>query len=61
MENIWEGKKRVSEHWAYLNNLQVEWYEHIWPLLQRAPRLSWVNGQANNGHGISRWLPGSLS
>jgi hypothetical protein len=49
MEDIYEEKARREPN--YLRNLKVEWYRDIWPLLQRPPLLSWVNGQANNGHG----------
>ncbi|KAF8637298.1 hypothetical protein AX16_010828 [Volvariella volvacea WC 439] len=31
----------------------VEWYKHIWPILQRPALLSWVNIQATGGHGPS--------
>jgi hypothetical protein len=49
MEDIYEEKARRKPN--YLQNLKPEWYRDIWPLLQRPPLLSWVNGQANNGHG----------
>lgn len=50
MEDIYEAKAR-KDNPNYLRDLKVEWYQHIWPLLERPPRLSWVNGQANQGHG----------
>lgn len=53
MEEVYEKPKREA---AQKNNKpydvgEVDWYKHIWPLLQRPPLLSWVNGQANGGHG----------
>jgi hypothetical protein len=50
MEDIYVAKARKNPN--YLQNLKVEWYTDIWPLLQRPALLSWVNGQANNGHGM---------
>lgn len=52
MEDIYEAEARKDPN--YIKNLKVEWYRDIWSLLRRAPLLSWVNGQANNGHGACR-------
>ena len=49
MEDIYETEARKDPNYK----LNVEWYRDIWPLLQRPSLLSWVNGQANNGHGAS--------
>ena len=53
MEEVYEREKRTKavEEGANYDVGNVEWYQDIWPLLQRAPLLSWVNGQANGGHG----------
>uniref|UniRef100_A0A8H8CET3 Iminophenyl-pyruvate dimer synthase domain-containing protein n=1 Tax=Psilocybe cubensis TaxID=181762 RepID=A0A8H8CET3_PSICU len=50
MEEVYERKKRAAQGDSYSVG-DVSWYKHIWPLLQRPPLLSWVNGQANGGHG----------
>lgn len=50
MEEIYEREKRAKAGDRY-DVGKVEWYEHIWPLLQRPPLLSWVNIMANGGHG----------
>ena len=50
MEEVYEREKRVKMEDKY-DVGEVDWYRDIWPLLQRPPLLSWVNGQANNGHG----------
>jgi len=50
MEEVYERQKRAKEGDNY-DVGKVGWYEHIWPLLQRPPLLSWCNGQANGGHG----------
>jgi hypothetical protein len=49
MEEVYAREKRAKLGAEYVG--EVEWYEHIWPLLQRPPLLSWCNGQANGGHG----------
>jgi hypothetical protein len=56
MEEVYESAKRAKDGPKYDVGV-VGWYEHIWPLLQRPPLLSWCNGQANGGHG----KPDSLS
>ncbi|KAF9483975.1 hypothetical protein BDN70DRAFT_954169 [Pholiota conissans] len=50
MEEIYEQPKRTAAGAAY-DVGPVDWYKDIWPLLVRPPLLSWVNGQANGGHG----------
>jgi hypothetical protein len=50
MEEIYERERRKAEGEKYTVG-EVGWYAHIWPLLQRPPLLSWVNVQANGGHG----------
>jgi hypothetical protein len=50
MEDIYERDKRKKLGAEY-DVGEVGWYEHIWPLLQRPPLISWCNGQANGGHG----------
>jgi len=50
IEDIYERKKREILKEGY-DVGEVDWYRHIWPLIQRPPLLSWVNGQANGGHG----------
>jgi hypothetical protein len=50
MEEVYERDKRKKLGAEY-DVGEVGWYEHIWPLLQRPPLLSWCNGQANGGHG----------
>ncbi|KAI9511269.1 hypothetical protein F5148DRAFT_374656 [Russula earlei] len=50
MEDVYEREKRTSFGEAYDVGV-VGWYKHIWPLLQRPSLISWVNGQANRGHG----------
>jgi len=50
MEEVYEREKRVKMGGEY-DVGKVDWYRDIWPLLQRPPLLSWVNGQANGGHG----------
>jgi len=53
MEEVYESDKRAKEAKEDIKYDvgEVGWYEHIWPLLQRPPLLSWCNGQANGGHG----------
>jgi hypothetical protein len=48
MEEVYEREKRKKDNYDVG---EVDWYRHIWPLLQRPPLLSWVNIQANGGHG----------
>ena len=55
MEEVYEREKRVKMEDKY-DVGEVDWYRDIWPLLQRPPLLSWVNGQANNGHGRRFYL-----
>jgi len=50
MEEVYEREKRTREGDQY-NVGAVDWYDHIWPLLQRPPLLSWVNIMADGGHG----------
>jgi hypothetical protein len=50
MEEVYERAERVKQGDKY-DVGKVDWYRHIWPLLQRPPLLSWVNTQANGGHG----------
>lgn len=50
MEEIYEQVKRERDGPNYKVD-PVDWYRDIWPLLERPPLLSWVNGQANGGHG----------
>ena len=50
MEEVYEKEKRVKMGDEY-DVGEVDWYRDIWPLLQRPPLLSWVNGQADGGHG----------
>jgi len=50
MEEVYEREERLKKGDKYHVG-EVDWYRHIWPLLQRPPLLSWVNGQANGGHG----------
>lgn len=50
MEEVYEQPKRAKEGDNYKVD-DIGWYEDIWPLLQRPPLLSWVNEQANRGHG----------
>jgi hypothetical protein len=50
MEEVYEREKRAMEGDQY-DVGEVEWYDHIWSLLQRPPLLSWVNIMANGGHG----------
>lgn len=50
MEDIYEREKRNKAGDKY-DVGEVDWYRHIWPLLQRPALLSWVNSQANRGHG----------
>ena len=48
MEDVYERKKREQSGYDVG---PVDWYKHIWPILRRAPLLSWVNIQVNGGHG----------
>ncbi|KIJ40737.1 hypothetical protein M422DRAFT_32162 [Sphaerobolus stellatus SS14] len=48
MEDIYEQVKRTKSGYDIG---EVEWYRDVWPLLQRPALLSWVNGQADGGHG----------
>jgi len=50
IEDVYESKKRENLKESYEVG-DVDWNRHIWPLIQRPPLLSWVNGQANGGHG----------
>lgn len=50
MEEVYERESRVKMADEY-DVGEVDWYRHIWPLLQRPPLLSWVNTQADGGHG----------
>jgi hypothetical protein len=50
MEEVYERDRRAKEGNKY-DVGEVGWYEHIWPLLQRPPLLSWVNIMADGGHG----------
>jgi len=50
IEDVYESKKREDLKESY-DVGDVDWNRHIWPLIQRPPLLSWVNGQANGGHG----------
>ena len=50
MEEVYEKENRLKLGNQY-DVGQVDWYKHIWPLLQRPPLLSWVNTQADGGHG----------
>jgi hypothetical protein len=50
MEEVYEREKRTKMGDKY-DVGEVDWYRDIWPLLQRPPLLSWVNAQANGGHG----------
>lgn len=52
MEDVYERKGRANAGESYEIG-EVEWYRDIWSLLQRPALLSWVNGQANGGHGRS--------
>jgi hypothetical protein len=53
MEEIYEREKRKKPGY---NVGPVDWHKHIWPLLRRPPLLSWVNIQADGGHGDSFYL-----
>ena len=48
MEEVYEKEKRKKPGYDVG---PVDWYKHIWPLLRRPPLISWVNIQANGGHG----------
>jgi hypothetical protein len=48
MEEVYEKEKRKKPGYDVG---PVDWYKHIWPLLRRPPLISWVNVQANGGHG----------
>ncbi|KAF9002771.1 hypothetical protein BDQ17DRAFT_1242961 [Cyathus striatus] len=48
IEDVYEAQKR-SQNGYDVGDL--EWYKDIWSLLKRPALLSWVNGQANGGHG----------
>lgn len=50
MEDIYEKDRRDQAGDQY-DVGEVGWYQHIWPLLQRALLLSWVNIMADRGHG----------
>jgi hypothetical protein len=49
IENIYYQQMPEEERIAYVGD--IVYYRDIWPIVQRAPLLSWVNGQANGGHG----------
>lgn len=56
MEEVYEGDTReqlAKENKPYYVDKEdkLEWYKDIWPLLRRAPLLSWVNVLADGGHG----------
>jgi hypothetical protein len=46
MEDIYEKDRRDKAGDQY-DVGEVGWYQHIWPLLQRALLLSWVNIMAD--------------
>ena len=48
MEEVYEREKRKKPGYDVG---PVDWHKDIWPLLQRPPLLSWVNIQADGGHG----------
>ena len=48
IEEVYEREKRKEPGYDVG---PVDWYKHIWPLLRRPPLLSWVNIQADGGHG----------
>ena len=50
MEEVYEREKRAREGDQY-DVGAVDWYDHVWPVLQRPPLLSWVNIMADEGHG----------
>ncbi|KAJ6594995.1 hypothetical protein DFH09DRAFT_157863 [Mycena vulgaris] len=52
MENVYAKKKGNGN----VDNVvgEVEYWRDIWELIHRSVLLSWVNGQANSGHGPSR-------
>ena len=50
MEEVYEREKRNLKKSRY-DVGPVDWYKNIWPLLRRPPLLSWVNINANGGHG----------
>jgi hypothetical protein len=50
MEDIYSRQRRETEGKKY-NVGEIVFYRDIWPLLQRPSLLSWVNAQANGGHG----------
>jgi hypothetical protein len=54
MEEVYEREKRAREGDQY-DVGTVDWYDHVWPLLQRPPLLSWVNIMADGGHGEFQW------
>ena len=48
IEEVYEREKRKEPGYDVG---PVDWYKHISPLLRRPPLLSWVNIQADGGHG----------
>ncbi|KAJ7777889.1 ferritin-like-domain-containing protein [Mycena maculata] len=52
MENIYAKKKGNGDVSSVVG--EVEYWRDIWDLIQRPVLLSWVNGQANGGHGPGR-------
>jgi hypothetical protein len=50
MENIYADYRRKKDGTHY-DIGPITFYRDIWPLIQRPCLLSWVNGQANGGHG----------
>ncbi|KAH9955556.1 ferritin-like-domain-containing protein [Russula dissimulans] len=50
IEDVYEGEKRKALGDKY-NVGDVKFHEHIWALLQRPPLISWVNENADRGHG----------
>jgi hypothetical protein len=53
MEEVYEREKRKKPGYDVG---PVDWHKDIWPLLQRPPLLSWVNIQADGGHGKRLFL-----
>lgn len=50
IEDVYERERRAREGDKYDVGV-VDWHKHIWPLLRCPSLLSWVNIQANTGHG----------
>jgi hypothetical protein len=50
MEEVYERERRAGAGDQY-DVGAVDSYDHVWPLLQRPPLLSWVNVMADGGHG----------